>query len=325
MNFDMKYKVIIISTLLTLTLLTGCEKTLDFKGEITESKLTIGALANPDTTFIMHLYKTVFFLNDAPLTMEQSYSVSNATVQLTVNDNIRYNLSFDTAKQLYKTDYRPSVGDKLLITVSKEGFKTVTSNTTIKGRASFEIIDHHSFYSENPKKIMSDGMMHPIDFSGSDTIMNISCKINDPANEKNYYRLNVRSLGSLKMGPLGTGDYAEANDIFFSNDILFLDNNMSASINGWPKYFSNVFDDSLFDGKEYKFTVETRQRNNLYNWVEIDLQHISADFYKYLKSIELAQCSTNDIYAEPVKIFSNVENGYGILGSLTSKKFILKF
>ena len=77
--------------------------------------------------------------------------------------------------------------------------------------------------------------------------------------------------------------------------------------------------------KEYSFTVESRQRDAEYKWVEIELQHVSEDFYKYLKSIELAQCSANDIYAEPVNIFSNVENGYGILGSLSGSKYCILF
>ena len=309
----------------SLILLSACEKTLEFNDEITDPKLTIGALANTDTTFMVYLYQSAFFLDVQSFTLAPFDLPSQATVQLSVNGAAFYNIPLDVSENIFISDYRPSINDRLSLTVSCEGFETITTQTTVVERPLFEIIDHYIFYSKSPEKMMSDGLMHPIDFWGTDSVMNISCRITDPGNMKNFYRLSVRSIGSGKEIPLGADDWALAKDIFSSDDILFIDKNVSTSINGWPEHFSNVFDDSLFDGKEYSFTVESRQRDAEYTWVEIELQHVSEDFYKYLKSIELAQCSANDIYAEPVNIFSNVENGYGILGSLSGSKYCILF
>ncbi len=309
----------------TLILLSACEKTLEFNGEITDPKLTVGALANTDTSFMVYLYQSAFFLDVQSFTLTPFDLSSQATVQLSVNGAAFYSIPLDASENIFISDYRPSINDELSLTVSCEGYETVTAQTTVLERPSFKITDHYSLYSKNPEEVMSDGMIHPIDFWGTDTVMNISCMINDPGNVSNYYRLSVKSIGSTKEGPLGVDDWATVKDIFSSDDILFVDNNISVSINGWPKHFSNVFDDSLFDGKEYTYAVESRQRSAAYSWVEIELQHISEDLYKYLKSVELAQCSTNDIYAEPVNIFSNVGNGYGILGSLSGRKYYLQF
>ena len=309
---------------LFITIIIGCEQTLNFDGELTESKLTVGALANPDTCLSLYLYKSTFFLDDDLLSDEQFYSVQNAIVWLKTSDSIYY-LRYNSNNHQYISDYKPLIGDRIEINASKEGFEIIKGNTQIKSKSDFQIVESITFYNENPKKIMDDGFLHPIDNTGNDTIIKIVCKISDPSNENNYYRLNVRSIGSSKPAPLGYSDFAFANDIFASNDILFFDNSISKSIEGWPKHFSNVFDDRLFDGKSYIFTIESRQRKGLFNWIEIDLQHISYDFYKYLKSIELAKCSTNDIHSEPVKIYSNIENGYGVFGSLTSNKYIIHF
>lgn len=142
----------------------------------------------------------------------------------------------------------------------------------------------------------------------------------DPGDEKNYYRLLVRSL---QFG----GIYV--NDLFSSTDILFEDKNISVSHNGWPVFFSNVFDDTICDGASYEFTVEIRQRQSsdedVVPYVVIELQQISEAFYKYLKAIEIFNCSASDIYAEPVRIPSNVEGGIGIVGSLTGNRHILYF
>ncbi len=318
----MKREIFIIPVFVLL--LSACEKTLEFSGGITDPKLTVCALASPDTTFKVYLYQSLFFL-DIHTYSSQFYLDSDAAVQLLVNETDLYSTSSDTIESIDLSGYKPLINDELSLTVSCEGYETVTAQTTVLERPSFKITDHYSLYSKNPVEVMSDGMIHPIDFWGTDTVMNISCMINDPGNVSNYYRLSVKSIVSTKEGPLGVDDWATVKDIFSSDDILFVDNNISVSINGWPEHFSNVFDDSLFDGKEYTFAVESRQRSAAYSWVEIELQHISEDLYKYLKSVELAQCSTNDIYAEPVNIFSNVGNGYGILGSLSGRKFYLQF
>ncbi len=305
-------------------LLSACEKTLKFSGDITDPKITVCALANPDTTFMLYLYQSLFFL-DIHTDYSQFYLDSDATVQLSVNGIDLYSTSSDTLESLDIFDYKPSVNDELSLTVSCEGYETVTAQTTVLERPSFEIIDHYSLYSKSPEKTTTDGYSVPIDYWGTDTVMNISCMVNDPGNVTNYYRLSIKSIGSTKEGPLSADNWAIVKDIFSSDDILFVDNNVSVSINGWPEHFSNVFDDSLFDGKEYTFTVESRQRSVAYSWVEIELQHISEDLYKYLKNVELAQCSTDDIFSEPVNIFSNVENGYGVLGSLSGTKYVLYF
>jgi len=285
----------------------------------------VGALANPDTTLLVHIYKTKFFLYDNLLSTESTFIVPEASVRLTVNGEKEYGFSYDPEKHLYRADYRPVSGDILLLKISKEGFRSVSAETVVKDKASFEIVQSHIYYNENPKRMMKDGMILPVDFYGSDTVMSIECKISDRANVKNYYRLNVRSIGSDKTGPLGINDYAVANDIFTSDDILFFDKNLTSSVNGWPENFTNLFDDSLFEGKEYTFTIVSRKRNSPFNWIEFDLQQISEEFYKYLKSIDTYHSSSKDIYAEPVFLFTNVENGAGIFGSLTSNKYILNF
>jgi hypothetical protein len=41
--------------------------------------------------------------------------------------------------------------------------------------------------------------------------------------------------------------------------------------------------------------------------------------------LELYNCSANDIYAEPIRIHSNIKNGTGIFGSLTGTRYTLFF
>jgi len=43
--------------------------------------------------------------------------------------------------------------------------------------------------------------------------------------------------------------------------------------------------------------------------------------YEYLKSLELYSLSSGNIFAEPVQIYSNMDNGLGIFGGYAQKSF----
>ena len=60
--------------------------------------------------------------------------------------------------------------------------------------------------------------------------------------------------------------------------------------------------------------------------VEFILITVEENYYKFLKSKQIQSSNTNDPFAEPALLFSNIENGLGIFTGLTtrSKKIILK-
>ena len=144
-------------------------------------------------------------------------------------------------------------------------------------------------------------------------------------------------------------------DIYFSDDELFVDNRLSKSFGGWPAFFSNVFDNSLFKGTDRVFTLDSPKTSSRwyseyagYNrsyelnyWekyllkadeapdlpsqVMVELQAISPELYRYLKSVELYRVMENDAFSEPVQIYSNVKNGWGIFGSLSYQRIFINY
>ncbi|MCI5491108.1 MAG: DUF4249 domain-containing protein, partial [Prevotellaceae bacterium] len=50
----------------------------------------------------------------------------------------------------------------------------------------------------------------------------------------------------------------------------------------------------------------------------LELQSISKDLYLYLKSMQIYERRTDDVFASPVSIYTNVRNGWGIFGSMSS-------
>lgn len=115
------------------------------------------------------------------------------------------------------------------------------------------------------------------------------------------------------------------NDIFSSADIIFKDEQLTKENRGWPAYFSNVFSDQLFNGREYEFTVESRLRKGTAgsNYVVVELQSITGDLYSYLKSVMLYRITPQDSYTEPIMIYSNIEGGWGIFGGVSTDRHII--
>lgn len=80
------------------------------------------------------------------------------------------------------------------------------------------------------------------------------------------------------------------------------------------------------DGQSYTFTVDTRLRRGDDYGVSVELQSITKDLYFYLKSfMYFNTADIDDPYAETIQIYSNVDNGWGILGATDGERQVIRF
>ena len=57
----------------------------------------------------------------------------------------------------------------------------------------------------------------------------------------------------------------------------------------------------------------------------LQVLHISEAYYEYLKTARLHDESRENPFAEPLNVYGNVENGYGIFAGYSSQTFELAF
>ena len=363
-------------SLLCFFALLSCEKELDFKGvtQETDKDIIINALAvegKPLKVMVSHAYQvgktpnlntkdydhSVFFTDDASTdyqTMEYylQTAIQNAEVQAVVNGSQTYRLVLEEENLEYVCDYVPKVNDHIEVKVQykdKERDNTQTSvceayaETTVPPRPMIEVVDYEVL-DDNPYRIMNNLTYD------SDTIMRITCRITDTADNQ-YYRLRVRGMITdepdvlVNEGEIWENDdhrkHYIMQDIFFSEDELFLDSRLNTNFGGWPAFFSNVFDDELLKRGDYTFVgdspkpvvqetqYEMHELHPNGEWVPmqviVELQAISPELYRYLKSVELFRVSSIDAFSEPIQIYSNVKDGWGIVGSLTSHRFFIPY
>ncbi len=344
-----------ITYILIVALLTvSCEKTIDFKGKVTEPMLVVNSIISPDSTVVVEVSESRFFLEDNNGTKY----IENADLRLIVNGQDKGKMVKFPAIGTYGTDYRVSAGDEVKIEVSAPGFTPVSSLTIIPPKPTILAVDTSSTYSQAYDVRGWGFNNNPTvwDTVGEFTLKKIhfKMKFQDKSNEKNYYRLIVKrrtySDKSNSGGLIDTREYVETYLSYFQ-DVVFQDQNQNpmgefGDIFGGEvnSYNYNMFSDELIDGKEYELQFDDLIRLDYISYKEsgsgyqenqenpertvylIYLQEISADYYLYVRSMVAAQNVDGNPFVEPVQVLSNIENGIGIFGSYTSSEpYVIEF
>ena len=354
----MRIKIITILSIIAF-LCTSCERTLDFvAGDEDIGDLAIGAIAVTGSPLIVYVNNAIA-VDKAQLTeyigmgedrirymkagesidyMQDTYfkksAVKEAQVSVEVNGQLTYTLTFDESSYGYTSDYVPMEGDRIVMKVAAGG-QELRAETDVPSKPEIEILSHEVL-AENPYREVEGYMFL------TDTIMRITCRINGQQGQ-HYYRLRVRSERDVYGWWEGVGRYYgyQMQDVYFSDDEIFVDKRLSKGFGGWKPYFSNVFDDSLISTGGHTFTLDSpkmprenygsmtslsnQEHEPLHPQVMVELQAVSPELYRYLKSAQLYRLTYNDAYAEPVQIYSNVQNGWGILGALSYDRHFVEY
>lgn len=83
-----------------------------------------------------------------------------------------------------------------------------------------------------------------------------------------------------------------------------------------------ILKDHYFDGQSYEVQITDSDFNSLYHDVQeryFSMYRISESAYLYFKSAEKNREASYDPFSEPVRVYSNVESGYGIWLSVAGK------
>ncbi len=303
---------LLISILIVATMLLGlsCTKTIKFNYEKHKSLLVVNSLIMPDSTIMAKVSYSLLFAYDEYST--NTY-IDNATVKLFINGKYIGDMQYvehDRYEGTYKIDYKPKEGDKIMIKASAEGFDPVSAET---------YLPYKSKIIEVTKTIVAE----TTEYSSNSSKLNIRLKFKDEADEKNYYKISCYICNWILSYNEITGKYIKSRRLnkldLFSTDILI----QSGSDNIFEKSENNivsVFADDLINGKEYTIDMNTslvlfddsEQKDTLI----FSLDAISYDYYMYTQTVN-AQSSADDIIAEPFMIYSNVQNGIGIVGCST--------
>lgn len=152
----------------------------------------------------------------------------------------------------------------------------------------------------------------------SDSIMICKVTFKDSVKFENKYQLSVRSY----VKKVGEAEFNSSSEIDFDkSDKIFLSTLRAAGV--WEGInFEGLFEDASIDGKSYTIAVDLPMRylrlgnGESEKYVEFRLYTLSYEYFEYYRSRKIADGYHGVPFLDPVKIYSNIENGLGCVGGI---------
>ncbi len=323
-----------VFTVALAVFLGACQQDLIIEADIPEpeAELVVSGLFRPDSLWEVYINTTTSLLGPSKPT-----TVVDATVEILEGDQVIDVLRFDgsvfsqtlpfvffdpaenrsSMGRYRSTTQYPRLGEEYRIRVSAPGFAPVTGVGHIPRQVA--IID--GSFQENVA----------VDVVG--VLDEVRVTFEDPAGETNYYNLRVHQQGvDTTSGFIGSIWYgftviSDLQDDFFGADINdFLgDRDLLES-----KEDGVTFNDAFFDGEQKEVVMQVRggcsglTSPNLGCQTIVELSTVTEAFYRYHRTLQLQSESTENPFAEPVRIFSNMDNGLGIFAGYNTAVWIHK-
>ncbi|HZX74753.1 MAG TPA: DUF4249 domain-containing protein, partial [Cyclobacteriaceae bacterium] len=148
-------------------------------------------------------------------------------------------------------------------------------------------------------------------------------KFQDPVMEKNYYRIRLYTEylyvpSTIKNGVL----IPDSSKAYIVKSYLpYTSEGLADELDG-----NSFIADDLFNGKTYELRLKVKSTfNRPQQKLHIILLSLNKEYYDYWSSLKLAkEADDNPYLAQPVQIYSNIENGLGIFAGYSASEILLK-
>jgi len=146
----------------------------------------------------------------------------------------------------------------------------------------------------------------------------IAVVFQDPADEKNYYEIQVHEI-------VISSDTTEIGGMIIIKEKVYPDNYFIPNPNFVRGISGFMISDELFNGEEFSFKINLVSSTELeeipLDRLKISWNCISRDHFEFSKSIVEHKRSTSfGLFSDPIAVFSNVENGLGIVSMRSSRQ-----
>lgn len=286
-----KRKIIFV---LPLLILMSCMKPIKINIDDKGRKIVVNSIFTADSTIKIVLQRSNYILDNT-----HTYPVINdAKIDLFEN-NIKIE-TISSANQEGKYNFKHIVkeGKTYGIEIEKSGYDITKATSTVPLKTKLKKVD----YEINTEKI------------------NFTVHFSDRANEKNYYKLSASMVMILNEGTENEFKNLRLLSIKSKDPAVQELKNINKFNNSWL-----LITDDVFDGTNYALTCNIKNEFKNIDNVVIEyyfvLNTISKDMYNYYLAYDKYQNSTEDPFAELVKVYNNIDNGFGIFAGESSSVY----
>lgn len=276
---------------------SSCENTVDIDIPFEKPQVTLNA------TFYHNAFPKVSLTYSRHI-LDNNWEfepIKTAEVKL-ITGNETYNLVFDEESREYTNlQYLVSQNTEYIIEVDLEGYEKVKATQRVPVQVPI-------------KNLMYNGTAQKDAYTSGD---DYSLIFDDPEGE-NFYEIAAYYIREENY----INEYGE-EVIYYDTRTLYLEPKNPSYESNFSLNGAIILDDKLFEGKEAKIDFLTSS-----NYMEVsdegevyfELKSISNSYYDFQSTYGLQDWNDGDPFAQPVQVYSNIENGIGIFmtGNISS-------
>ncbi len=285
----------------------SCEKTVTVNIPVQAPKLVVNGIIQANNPFIVSVTKSEAVLSS---NTANSFKVNNAFVQLYENGILRDTLIYNSTNDNYKVKNGTVaiVGKTYKLTAAANNFVTVDAENTTPSNIAIQSITR---------------IVNARTDANGNTQDEVKIKFIDNGAEANYYLFKIKrpiynngaviqydgvycvKSNDVDIERPANNDPSDVNSCL-DREFLMLDNNFNGSTKTITLFINSnelAVYTNPFNNKKYKSIVE--------------INNISKNYYNYRKSKQTYRDNEDNPFSEPVLVYSNVNNGYGIFSSFT--------
>jgi hypothetical protein len=275
----------------------SCEKIIPFEGDVNIPKLVINSIFQSDSTFKVHVCSSRSVIDTASF-----QNIEDAVVTIkSENGSIIETLNY-IENGFYIGQTFPQENQTYTLQVTHPNYANIISSDSLPSPITINSVDTSS-------------IVDPINGDRLQITMNF----NDPESSQNYYLIETYSVNEyLVIKNSDTTDY----ELDTTKQYMILTDEVFQN-GGSPWREQGLFNDLLFNGQNKSLEIEIPNYNETgneigYQWsyktlsLRLYLHNISKSYYYYRTSLELYQSASGNPFAQPVQVYSNIENGFGV-------------
>lgn len=266
------------------------------------SKLVANCFFSPDSVWKIQVSESLSVLDNAELSL-----LNNATVLLFRDSTLLDSIKESNSYGVYTSS--------LHLPVENVTYSIEVTTPKYKNPAKAEARTPKSIPIEDVTITIRDSMFYRDYYYPDENYLHgqvegdFGVLIDDPAGAENYYELKIYVYNIYQ--------YWEEDSLTFKTDrypmSFSTDDPVAEDYNSDDFITSLLFSDQIFNGQLYELSLHFNDWDATYDrYYEFELKSLSREGYLYRKTVQEYENSNGDPFSEPVVIYSNIENGYGI-------------
>ena len=275
----------------------SCEKVIPFEGDVNTPKLVINSVFESDSTFKVHVSSSRSVIDTSSFE-----NIDDAVVTIKDGNGNVIEVLNHVVNGFYKGQVLPEENTTYILEVNHPNYANITASDSLPSPIIINSVD-------------TSTILDPINGNR----LRISMNFDDPENNQNYYLLETYSVNEyLIVENLDTVEY----ELDTTKQFMVLTDEVFQN-GGSPWRDQGLFNDLLFNGQNKTLEIEIPNENwsgseDGYDWsyktltLRLYLHNITISYYYYRTSLELFQNASGNPFAQPVQVYSNIENGFGV-------------